>query len=86
MSGDAIWRGDEETHEARRAARSTHVLRHGAERGRGEAEEGGVSGDAIWHGDEETHEARRAARSTHQLRCGAEWGRVGVEEGHSQRR
>ena len=37
---DAIWRGDEETHEARRAARSTHSLRRGAERGRGEAEEG----------------------------------------------
>ena len=46
VSGDAIWRGDEETHEARRAARSTHPLRRGAERGRGEAEEGrGVSGD-----------------------------------------
>jgi hypothetical protein len=40
VSGDAIWRVDEETHEARRAARSTHLLRRGAERGRGEAEEG----------------------------------------------
>ena len=57
MSGDAIWRGDEETHEARRAARQAHVLRRGAERGRGEAEEGrGVSGDMMWRGDEETHE------------------------------
>jgi hypothetical protein len=40
VSGDAIWRGDEKTHEARRAARSTHQLRCGAERGRGEAEDG----------------------------------------------
>jgi hypothetical protein len=37
---DAMWRGDEEIYEARRAARSTHALRRGAERGRGEAEEG----------------------------------------------
>ena len=35
-----MWRGDEETHEARRAARSTHGLRGGAERGRGVAKEG----------------------------------------------
>ena len=39
MSSDVMWRGDEETHEARRAARSTHMLRRGAERGRGEAAE-----------------------------------------------
>ena len=40
VSGDEIWRGDEETHEARRAARSTHMLRRGIQRGRGEAVEG----------------------------------------------
>ena len=40
VSGDAIWSGDEETQEARRAARSTHKLRRGAEWGREEAEEG----------------------------------------------
>ena len=40
VRGDVIWRGDEETHEARRAARSAHQLRRGAERGQGEAEEG----------------------------------------------
>ncbi len=57
MSGDVIWRGDEETHKARCAVRSTHELRRGAERGRWEAEEGrGVSGDMMWRGDEETHE------------------------------
>jgi hypothetical protein len=45
---DAIWRGDEEMHEARRATRSTHRLQRGAERGRADAEEGrGVSGDVI---------------------------------------
>jgi hypothetical protein len=37
---DAIWSGDKETHEARRAARSAHQLRRGAEQERGEAEEG----------------------------------------------
>ncbi len=40
VSGDVIWRGDEDTHEVRRAARPAHPLRRGAERGRGEAEEG----------------------------------------------
>jgi len=40
VSGIVIWRGDEETHEAWCAARSTHHLRRGAERGRGEAEGG----------------------------------------------
>ena len=40
MSGDAIWRGEEETRESRRVARPTHPLRRGAERGRVEAEEG----------------------------------------------
>jgi hypothetical protein len=84
VSGNTIWRGDEETHEARHAAQPTHGLRRGAERGRGDAEEGrGVSADAIWHGDEETHEARRAARSTHPLRRGAEWGRGEAKMGHS---
>ncbi len=53
MRGDAIWRVDEEMHEARRAGRSTHELRRGAERGRGEAEDN-VSGDAIWRGGEAT--------------------------------
>ena len=38
--GDAMWRCDEETHEARRAAQTTHALQRGAERGRGEAGEG----------------------------------------------
>ena len=47
MRGDVMWRGDEETHEARRAARSTHHLRRGAERGRGEVEEG----QREWHCD-----------------------------------
>ena len=36
VRGDAMWRGDEETHEARRAARSTHKLRRGAKRGQRE--------------------------------------------------
>jgi hypothetical protein len=40
VSGDATWRGDEETHEAQSVARQAHPLRRGAERGRGEAEEG----------------------------------------------
>jgi hypothetical protein len=42
VSGDATRSGDEETHEAQRAARPTHQLRRGAERGRGEAAEGGA--------------------------------------------
>ncbi len=86
MSGDAIWRGNEEMHEARRAVRSTYMLRRVAKPGRGEAEEGrGVSGDAIWREDEETHEAWHAARLSHSLRRGAERGRGEAEEGHSQR-
>ncbi len=40
VSGDAIRRGDEETQEARRAARQADTLQRGAERGREEAEEG----------------------------------------------
>jgi hypothetical protein len=40
MSGAAIRIGDEETHEAQRAARLAHPLRRGAKRGRGEAAEG----------------------------------------------
>ena len=40
VSGDAMWRGGEEKREAQRAARSTHVLRRGAKRGRGKADEG----------------------------------------------
>jgi hypothetical protein len=40
VSGNAIWRNDEETHKARRATLTTHWLRRGAERGQGEAEKG----------------------------------------------
>ena len=63
VSGDAIWRGDEDTHEARRSARSTHVLRRGT--GDERRRRGIVRCDAIWRVDEESQEARRAARSTH---------------------
>ena len=86
MSGDAIWKGNEATHEGRRATLSTHVLRRGAERGEGRRRRGSVSGDTIWRGDEERHEARRAARSTHPLRRGAERDRWEAEEGQRERR
>jgi hypothetical protein len=39
MSGDAIRRGAEETHEALRAAWQAHMLQRGAERGRENAAE-----------------------------------------------
>jgi hypothetical protein len=54
VRGDMIWHCDEETHDARRAARPAHELRRGVEHGRREAEKGGVSGDAVRSGKEET--------------------------------
>ena len=56
MSGNAMWRGDAETHKARRAAWQAHELRRGAEGGEGRRMWNNVSGDAIWRGDEVIYE------------------------------